>query len=95
MILVIVDVEEIKGGLLLIFVYFQGSNDNCNQYVVKELAITSTDGSFLQNWFVRSPFSQRNLGIKLENSVIGTSKIVTVVGMTLQFKISFVSYLRF
>ena len=43
---------------------FQGFKDNCNQFVIKELAISSTDGAILQHWFVRSPFPYYTLDMK-------------------------------
>lgn len=43
---------------------FQGFKEDSNKFVIKELTIVSTEGSFLQRWIVRSPFPLCNLDIR-------------------------------
>lgn len=47
-----------------LIVDFQGFKDPANNFIVKEFAVTSSDGQLLQHWFVRSPYSFSNLDLK-------------------------------
>jgi hypothetical protein len=43
------------------FVDFQGFKDNKNNFIIKELALCTTDGLYIQHWLVKSPYEFKNL----------------------------------
>lgn len=43
---------------------FQGFKDSLNNFIIKEIAIVSSNGRYMQHWLVKSPYSFHFLGVK-------------------------------
>lgn len=57
-----------------LFADFQGFKDGKNEFVVKEFALASTDGTVLQHWCVKSPCPYAVLDIKTKRQCVWATK---------------------
>ena len=53
---------------------FQGFKDNSNQFIIKELALISRDGTFVQHWVVKSTFKYLELDLQRQKSAYWITK---------------------
>src|SRR5436190_19016008 len=53
---------------------FQGFKDNTNQFIIKELALVSRDGTFVQHWIVKSTFKYLELDLQRQKSAYWNTK---------------------